>query len=250
MTASQTRDPQWELMNSWWVLTTLPLVTGWLGFIYIGVKVSQRKWIAWAFIYMIPAVLLLFFVGAGGESGSVAGTRTFLGVLIIAIGAFSICHALTIRRDYLEKLSDLESGKPPEPGDGDVRRELRISYVPGKPPRGQSPGQPPEQSIPADPSLASTTASSIPIEECDPVHVIDINTVSEEILSAIPEIGPELAPKVIVERMNRQGFGSIEELAEAFHFSKYQLEVLAPLVYFSKPKLPEAPDTPGRLVDY
>jgi len=53
MTASQPRDTHWELMYSWWVLTTLPLVTGWLGFIYIGVKVSQMKWIAWAFIYMI-----------------------------------------------------------------------------------------------------------------------------------------------------------------------------------------------------
>ena len=153
-------------------------------------------------------------------------------------------------REYLEELSDIESGKPSEPVDLNIRPELRVSYVPGQPPRGQSPGQPPEQSIPADPSLTSTAAISVPIEECEHVHVIDMNTASEEILSAIPEIGPELAPKVIVERMNRQGFGSIEELAEAFHFSKYQLEVLAPLVYFSKPKLPEAPDTPGRLVDY
>jgi DNA uptake protein ComE-like DNA-binding protein len=77
-----------------------------------------------------------------------------------------------------------------------------------------------------------------------------MNTASEEILSAIPEIGPELAPRVIVERMNRRGFGSIEEFVEAFHFSRYQLEVLEPLVYFSKRNLPGAPDTPGRLVDH
>ena len=107
-------------------------------------------------------------------------------------------------------------------------------------PRGQSSGQPPEQS---DPSLTSTAAISVPIEECEPVHVIDMNTASEEILSAIPEIGPELAPRVIVERMNRRGFGSIEEFVEAFHFSRYQLEVLEPLVYFSKRNLPGAPDT-------
>ena len=105
-------------------------------------------------------------------------------------------------REYLEKLSDLESGKHSEPVDRNIRPEQRVSYVPGQPPRGQSSGQPPEQS---DPSLTSTAAISVPIEECEPVHVIDMNTASEEILSAIPEIGPELAPRVIVERMNRRG---------------------------------------------
>lgn len=55
---------------------------------------------------------------------------------------------------------------------------------------------------------------------------VDLNTASAEVLEALPEIGPELAGRIVAYREAHGGFQSVEELLEVEGVGEKTLEAL------------------------
>lgn len=93
----------WEIRHSLWIGWTFTFsFLSWVSFLYIGLRVTQIKWIICGFIYLIPLALVVILAGAGAPPS--LGIPALLLMFISGIG--SIVHAFLVRKDYLRQLAD------------------------------------------------------------------------------------------------------------------------------------------------
>lgn len=89
------RGKDWELRNSFWVL--FPVLSlgllGFVAFLYIGMKLNNKKWALYSIAYLIP-VIIAFIVPSDDIMAAIG----------IGVWAVSSIHALKIRPLYLIEL--------------------------------------------------------------------------------------------------------------------------------------------------
>lgn len=98
------RDGQWELIHSLWIAWTLALgLLSWVGFLWIGLRTRQPKWIIAGFGYLVPLVLVWSVdLKAPGLFPNLVGLGWFVMWLV------SIVHAFRSRKEYLMRLKALQ----------------------------------------------------------------------------------------------------------------------------------------------
>lgn len=94
-----TKNRNWRIINSLWIVLTFTLAFNWIAFLYVGLHVRQKKWILSSIIYIIPTILLIASFIVNDENLGISSI--FLGIVM---GIISIIHAFYIRKEYLIRL--------------------------------------------------------------------------------------------------------------------------------------------------
>jgi DNA uptake protein ComE-like DNA-binding protein len=241
------RGTKWNILNSWWVLTTLGLgLTSWAGFVYAGAAARKRSWTIWGIIYTLP--LLIVAVGTVLEHTKYKDSwiNGLLGGMIIIIWVFSIIHALVIRRDFLVRREAVLIAEQQEIVQmrrnalEQLRAQGLISDTVARQATLSIDGSPPV----SDHAQAQTTVN--PSSKPSP---LDVNNCSEGELATLPGVGVLLAKKAISERQQLGGFQSMEQFCSRLALEPHLAKELDQLVTFGPYQATEPPTPPGRLVD-
>ena len=89
----QTTRWRWPWRHSLWVGWTLTFgIANWVAFLYVGTRARRLLWTFMGFVYLVPLVLTLVFLGS-------PGWEAFL-VLQLFVSAASFLHALYLRPYY------------------------------------------------------------------------------------------------------------------------------------------------------
>lgn len=92
-------DKAWKILNLFWIpVTFVPFFNG-LGFIYVGWRVNETKWIDEGIIYMIPFIFLSFTI--------FNDVILYAALLSLIVG---IIRAFMISKPFLEKLEEKNNG--------------------------------------------------------------------------------------------------------------------------------------------
>ncbi|MBA2442805.1 MAG: hypothetical protein H0V53_10445 [Rubrobacter sp.] len=111
------RSTGWKLMHSLWMLWFLTLgFFNWVAFVYIGVRVRQRRWVLWGLFYSIPLLLFIVIDTSDIESWPVDVATAAL----LALGVASVLHGFKVRKEYLLRLDARQRQES-----GHAREELR-----------------------------------------------------------------------------------------------------------------------------
>ena len=102
----------WWWRHSLWLVWTFSLgFLSWVAFFFIGVKARRAEWIVAGFLYLLPPVLTLGFLGSPLE-------RIFVPVQLV-VAAVSVLHALLVRPEYRALMFAAEQetalARPPAP---------------------------------------------------------------------------------------------------------------------------------------
>ncbi|MGF1471079.1 MAG: hypothetical protein ACFB50_04950 [Rubrobacteraceae bacterium] len=115
---------RWEILHSFWIGWTFTLgFFNWIGFLYVGIRARQRKWIMWGVFYSSPFVLAMIFSNTLAFEGWVGD---LIIALILFLGLVSIFHAFRIRKEYLVRLNAVQEGATKR--DAALKRQIEIEY--------------------------------------------------------------------------------------------------------------------------
>lgn len=116
------KGKRWELLHSLWIGWTFTLgFFNWIAFLYIGVRVNNRRWLYWGALYSIPFILMLLHPDLEGWSGNMIMT------LLLCLGVASIVHAFLIRKDYLSRLAMVQDGPSSDLGTPETSNRQRTT---------------------------------------------------------------------------------------------------------------------------
>ncbi|MHB8896000.1 MAG: ComEA family DNA-binding protein [Candidatus Geothermincolia bacterium] len=229
----------WDIRHSLWVLWTFTLITGFIGFLYIGRRAKKKKWIIWGAIY--ASVPVIGFIGAllTPEKGYNLQSDIVLGASIL-MGLYCVGHAFFVLPEYLRAINFLETGYIPE--------EKTDS-----PPTTSFP-LPTESPAAADTAAPEESPASAGADFNRPgravqVALIEINTASLESLASLPGMSTSLAGKAVELREALGPFKTVEEFCEALALGAEASSGLKPLVICHDSGPPPG-NQPGRKVDY
>ena len=98
---------QWKLMHSAWMgwLFTFG-VLNWVAFLFIGLRLKQRKWLVWAGLYLLP--LILFFLPYDLNTALGQNLNAVAGLLVFLAGFASLAHGFAVRKEYLMRMAAVE----------------------------------------------------------------------------------------------------------------------------------------------
>lgn len=120
----------WERIRySLWIGWTLTIVFNWVGFLWIGFRTRNVRWILWGVLYSVPFWAFWVIVEDDELWEAWAGDLTLVGMLFG--GPISVVHAMAIRRAYTAKRRRMRGEAPPE--DRDERRARRPAPEPARP---------------------------------------------------------------------------------------------------------------------
>jgi hypothetical protein len=112
----------WERIRySLWIGWTLTIFFNWVGFLWIGFRTLNVRWIVWGVLYAVPPWGMVLVMEDDvlweGWLGDLSLIATLLG------GPISVVHAMAIRRAYAAKRRRMRGEAPP--GERDERRARR-----------------------------------------------------------------------------------------------------------------------------
>ena len=96
-----------KLINSIWIFLTLLVFLNWTAFLYIGIRVKNKKWIMYSIIYMLLNLIVPAIFWTKKFDGTVLNVISYL----VFFSSWSICilHARNIQDQFLEKLIEIKS---------------------------------------------------------------------------------------------------------------------------------------------
>lgn len=238
------RGTRWEVLHSIWMAWALTLgFLNWIGFLYIGIRVRSRVWVAWGAFYSIPFIFAMLTVEANPPLFDMIGAP-----ITIIFGIAGLVHAFRIRPEYLRRLAGQNTA-------GEAQANARPFYPPEQrqreqfDPHGATAGlvapRPPAPSPtpiapPATPPRATPTAPS----------PLNLNGATEGELASLPGVGAVLAKRAVTERSQRGGFASVDELGHILELKPHVVERLRPLVTASSRREQSGAGQTGRLIDF
>ncbi len=237
------KDTAWELLNSWWVLTSV-IVLAWVGFFYAGKTAKQRKWILCGCGYFITQVCGL----AAAFSYEFPEIVNIICIWIWGISwIFGIIHSFWVRKEYLIRRELIVTNGYISKTDENLKRKIRNEYMSEQlnirldsaPASQFAPVQPEVQ-----PAVQPVVAPVAPDEK-----IIDINICNEEDLASLPGITAITAKKAISYRNGKGGFSSVDELFEFLALKPHFVVQIRELVICSAPDVPGA-NKKGRVLDF
>lgn len=99
---SETPPLTWKIINSWWILLTLPLgLFSWIAYLYTGYTANNKKWTYIGIIYIVYWLLFFIFAGTLPNNNILNG---LFGIIWIISWFFGIGYAFKIRNEYLIRL--------------------------------------------------------------------------------------------------------------------------------------------------
>jgi hypothetical protein len=129
----------WEWEHSIWMLWTLTILFGWVGFLYIGVRTRTRKWIVMGAIFSLTLIIPVVDA-ALNPTEHISTVWEILYGVVLAIALLCLVMAVVARKEYLMRLDAVLSDEPYE--DDNERRRIYAEYglePPAKPPE-EKPG--------------------------------------------------------------------------------------------------------------
>lgn len=237
--AITSKGKKWEILNSIWILWTI-LTFGalnYVSFFYIAYRVKQRKWTILGIIYSIPFILLM-------ATSDIIGKNSWLYDVIMLIYFIawitSIFHAFRIRPEYLLRLEAYKVVKKKDIEQ--MRKDIASEY--GQVNRGSH-----EEKVNKVNGIAYESLHKESREE-KLITPIDMNTASENEISAIPHLGVILAKKAVAKREEIGSFLSIEHFGEQVGLKPHILERVRPYITVSEMERKETDEQTGRIVDF
>lgn len=247
------RGKRWERLHSVWVLWMFTLAFfNWVGFLYVGVRVRHRVWVAWGAVYSIPFIVIMATTGTAPLPDSIVA------LLTLVPGAVGIIHGFHIRPEYLRRLSERERNHaaqvpahafyPP----GRRRHEERGPHGPTAAPLPVMPVDPPSAPAvsQAPPPAPPAAAPSPPAPQATPATLLDLNAATEGELASLPGVGVVLAKRAMTTRSQRGGFASVDEMGHALELKPHVVERLRPLVTAGSRREQSGAGRTGRLIDF
>ena len=199
-----------KIVHSLWIIFTFIFFLNGIGFIYIGLKVNEIKWVISGIIYEIPWILCFIFVDAPDSTFDIVAGISFLLMII------SIIHAFLIRSKYLRKLESMQNRENHYINYNDV-------YVPNDNPFNKPTG--------VNANVGERTIDFNFAESNTQNALININTASEAELSSLPGINIILA-KRIVELRKVHSFSSAEQLGAELNLKPHIINNLRKIASF------------------
>ena len=194
----------WILLNSAWTLFSF-VGGAWIGFLIIGIKSKEKKWIITAAVYF--AVLWGAFIVVGATANEVAAAIYFLIILISIIHSFLanrkylICRKvlLDINKDQIKKQKQNERDK--------IIKHYKVKNTAKSAPASETRKKPVERPPRSDnKSFDRQTYTPEPNNK-----KIDLNTCSESELAGLPGVSVVSAKRAIEYRNIRNGFSCKDE---------------------------------------
>ncbi len=184
-----------------WLLAVLPLVTFGFGaaapFFYAGLRTGRRRLIAIATLYVVVLVAWIAFMSTGRED--LWHAVTGVGALL-ALACVATAHAFAVRRPsgWGSTLVGLAPRDPLSVGRARVERRQHARRIARD-----------------DPRLADELRIGRPDldRHFDDGGLVDVNHVPVRVLAAMPDIGPELAARIVATRDEVGAFDSVHDLA-------------------------------------
>ena len=103
--ASDGRDDQGRLRerlrDSLWIAWTFTLFFNWIAFLWVGFRVRNGRWVAWACVYVLPFIAMAALSDNEEVYDRWPGDVAAAAWLIL--GLVSIVHAFVIRRAYIAR---------------------------------------------------------------------------------------------------------------------------------------------------
>ncbi|MEN6292689.1 MAG: helix-hairpin-helix domain-containing protein [Methanobacterium sp.] len=246
------KGTMWEIINSWWILLTLPFgFSSWVAFLYIGLTAKERKWILWGAVYSLTFVMnmvigsdpkLEYFILVPENSWVI----TLRDCTLFILWPVSIIHAFYIRNDYLRKLESVKRLKT-DSNDEYLKKKYEMEYYYGDKEKNYIKlGNPFKKFLKGE-----DTSKQVNVK---PSKLVDINKDPEEEIAELPGIGIILAKKVIEIRQSNP-FKSVDELGEALGLKPHMIERIKPLIVINTRFQKEDENQlesleSGRMVDY
>lgn len=275
----------WERWHSLWTGWALGFfgLFSWLSFLYAGLRAGKRSWLIWSGVYALPWIPFIIAVPPEGQEDPPGfGVFDVAMVLFLILWVLSSIHAFRIRGEYLLRIAERRTQKrsasagsaasvaatgsmqggnrPPaawygDPAGGTGQRWWNGSEWTART-QDPSPSVSTIYSDTATPSGPSTTdrhSGAFDPEsgrQDELAQPLDLNSAREEELAALPGIGGILSKRIVAERHERGGFGSVEEMALAVALKPHVLQRLRSLVTAGQRPTTPSERPRGRVVDF
>lgn len=179
--------------NLWLLLVAVGFgITTWAAFLFLGIRSRRRQWLAWAAVYAGLLVLWGAMDGPANPSSLELGIGALAAILAWVGGT---AHAAAVRKSARRRI------RPPEHIGLDAARERIRLREEGR------------RLAARDPRLAREAGVGRPdLRGADHFGLVDVNHASEQALSSLPGITPELARRIAETRESVGLFQSAEDL--------------------------------------
>ena len=233
----------WELLNSWWVLTSI-IILAWVGFFYAGKTARQRKWTFCGCAYFITQFcgLIAAFSYEFPEIVNIICIRIW-GISWV----FGIIHSFWVRKEYLIRREIIVTNGYISKADENLKRKIHNEYMREQLNSRLNSASAP-QSVPIQHEAQSVVQpATVPVVQNK--KTIDINICNEEDLASLPGITLITAKKSISYRNEKGGFSSVDEFFELLALKPHFIVQLRELVICSAPATPDE-SKKGRVLDF
>jgi len=258
------RDKKWDWKNSLWMLWAITLFCGFISFLWIGPRAKQMKWTLFGFLYLVVGFGSFVVSTDEGLQQVLSGTIIELLTWVWLITAI-ICliHALSIRKDYLDKRWQIISTQrfEEEAGRGNLavpevlaQQSANASFLHATPQLNQS--QPKvrfcaKTGNPLQSEHNSTLPSHVETQaQQQPKKKLNLNSASEQELATLPGVSVALAKRAISLKESNGEFTSPQDFCKRLgimpHFA-VQIEEIS-TVDFSLAQSSTSANT-GRVID-
>jgi DNA uptake protein ComE-like DNA-binding protein len=234
----------WEWRHSLWMGWTFLTfgLFGWIAFMHIGIRVKQRKWVLWGFVYLVPFIVLTL----------PNPPAVLLNSLLVVGWIASTVHAFLVRREYLMRLEAIQQGKVYTGVAARQRTDAEYGTNAQTASPAQGASQPSSATSDQEPfrQAVSTVQAYGPTAPANTRPSIDLNSASEQELASLSGVGIIVAKRAVSLRESRGGFRSVEDFGETLNLKQHVVERIRPLVYASPPPQSGQSNASGRVVDF
>lgn len=273
-------DSTWRRRHSVYTLWTLFCGLGFVSLLYTGVRSKRNKWIMWGAIYgaiVIGAIAIGGSLSPDDPDAATPPGANFAYTAWMIVWVVSAIHVFRVRKDWLRwkaaaawqpqwyeaPVASHSAASADLSGIGmeDPVAEFLAGPAPSAMAASRRPPPPPvlprsgaTQNPPAYPTVQSPTglpaaAPESLAREVTPGERVDLNSVSVDVLAALPGVGVATATRIVEERKRRGGFQSVDEAALAVGVQPHVRARLQNVAIVSGREEPQPRRTSGRIVD-
>lgn len=218
---------KWEFRHSMWIIWLLGpfLLTGFISFLYIGIRMNKKKWKIAAAIYFLIMAQYFFYFG-DYDSTSFPFQMSIIVVCVGWIAAW--VHAFQARREYLRILAiniinDPNRKTPPF--------KVKTNYP--------FPGLTVNQEY-CDIKQVKKNKSDAPVVRQKEPFMLDVNKANLEEIASHPYIGSITARQIVQARHKIGEFHSLEHLLQETNMKPHIIAKAKPYIIVNDVVKPSA----------
>ncbi|MGY3714634.1 helix-hairpin-helix domain-containing protein [Sutcliffiella cohnii] len=208
---------KWEYRHSMWMnwLFGPFLLTGFISFIYIGIRAKKKKWLFYGAIYFIIMAQYFFYF----SSYDINSTTFDISIMLVLGGwVFAWVHAFQARREYLRILAVKIMKDPLQPT---PPYRVKTHY----------PFPTEEQPFTTIKNVKKVKAD-LPVVDKKVPFTFNVNNASLQEIASHPYIGNILARQIVQIRERVGAFQSLEHLIEETNMKPHIIAKAKPYITF------------------